>query len=102
MALVRGGGGPRFLVCRTYRLRGHTQADPAAYRSEDEVAAARRDDPIRRSRAWLEAAGLTAAELDALARAASEEMAAVSATAAAALWPALEQAYSDIQDIGAP
>ena len=102
LALVRGGGGPRFLVCRTYRLRGHTHADPAAYRSADEVAAAREDDPIRRSRAWLEQAGLAAAELDALARAASEEMAAVRAAAAAAPWPTLEQAYTDIQDIGAP
>ena len=101
LALVRGGGGPRFLVCRTYRLRGHTHADPAAYRSADEVAAAREDDPIRRSRAWLEAAGLAAGELDALARAASEEMAAVRAAAAAAPWPALEQAYTDIQDLGA-
>ena len=110
LALVRGkggdgggdGGGPRFLVCRTYRLRGHTHADPAAYRSEEELAAARRDDPIRRSRAWLEEAGMAAGELDALARAAEEEMAAVSAAAAAAPWPAPEQAYTDIQDIGAP
>ncbi len=45
---------------------------------------------------------MAAAELDALARAAEEEMAAVSAAAAAAPWPALEQAYTDIQDIGAP
>ena len=45
---------------------------------------------------------LAAGELDALARAASEEMAAVRAAAAAAPWPALEQAYTDIQDIGAP
>ena len=110
LALVRakggrgggGGSGPRFLVCRTYRLSGHTHADPAAYRGDDEVAAARRDDPIRRSRAWLEEAGVAVAELDALARAADEEMAAVSAAAAAAPWPVLEQAYSDIQDIGAP
>ena len=102
LALVRSGGGPRFLVCRTYRLSGHTHADAAAYRSEDEVAAAQEDDPIRRSRAWLEEAGLAPAELDAMAAEANEEMAAVRAAAAAAPWPALEQAYTDIQDIGAP
>ncbi len=102
LALVRSGGGPRFLVCRTYRLSGHTHADAAAYRSEDEVAAAQEDDPIRRSRAWLEEAGLAPAELDAMAAEANEEMAAVRAAAAAAPWPALEQAYTDIQDIGPP
>ncbi len=100
--LVRSGGGPQFLVCRTYRLSGHTHADAAAYRSEDEVAAAQENDPIRRSRAWLEEAGMAAAELDALAAEAGAEMAAVSAAAAAAPWPAPEAAYSDIQDIGAP
>ena len=102
LALVRGGGGPQFLVCRTYRLSGHTHADPAAYRSEDEVAAARRDDPIRRSRAWLEEAGMDLSELDAMAREAEDEIAAVRAAAAAAPWPALERAYTDIQDLGAP
>jgi pyruvate dehydrogenase E1 component alpha subunit len=110
LALIRGkgggkgggGGGPQFLVCRTYRLSGHTHADAATYRGADEVAAARQDDPIRRSRAWLEEAGMAAAELDALAAEAGAEMAAVSAAAAAAPWPALEAAYRDIQDIGAP
>ncbi len=97
-----GGGGPQFLVCRTYRLSGHTHADPATYRGDDELAAARANDPILRSRAWLEEAGVDAAELDDLAQTAEEEMAAVSAAAAAAPWPALEQAYTDIQDIGAP
>jgi len=102
LTLVRGGSGPQFLVCRTYRLRGHTHADAAAYRSEEEVAAAQKDDPIRRSRTWLEEAGLAEAELDALVAEAAAEMAAVRAAAAAAPWPALEQAYTDIQDVGAP
>jgi pyruvate dehydrogenase E1 component alpha subunit len=102
LALVRSGGGPQFLVCRTYRLSGHTHADAAAYRSAEELAAAQEDDPIRRSRAWLEEAGLAAAELDALAAEADAEMAAVSTAAAAAPWPALEAAYTDIQDVGAP
>lgn len=102
LALVRGGAGPQFLVCRTYRLSGHTHADPAAYRSEDELAAAREDDPIGRSRAWLAEAGVDADALDAMARDAEAEMAAVRAAAAAAPWPAFETAYTDIQDLGAP
>src|SRR5690606_24554973 len=36
-AAVRSGSGPRFLWAGTYRLTGHTGADPAAYRSKEEV-----------------------------------------------------------------
>ena len=36
---IRAGGGPRFLLCKTYRLTGHTGADPAGYRSKEEVEA---------------------------------------------------------------
>jgi TPP-dependent pyruvate/acetoin dehydrogenase alpha subunit len=34
-AQIRHGGGPRFLLARTYRLKGHTAADAAAYRSAE-------------------------------------------------------------------
>ena len=37
LAEIRAGGGPRFLLCKTYRLTGHTGADAAAYRSKEEV-----------------------------------------------------------------
>ncbi len=35
VADIRAGGGPRFLHARTYRLKGHTAVDPAAYRAAD-------------------------------------------------------------------
>ena len=34
---IRAGGGPRFLLCKTYRLTGHTGADAGGYRSKEEV-----------------------------------------------------------------
>jgi pyruvate dehydrogenase E1 component alpha subunit len=102
LAALRAGAGPRFLLCRTYRLAGHTHADPGAYRSAEEVAAARQDDPIARSRAWLVEAGADPEELAAMERAARDEMAAAHAAAEAAPWPDPAAAFADVQDLGAP
>lgn len=46
VAHVRGGGGPYFLECRTYRFRAHSMCDPELYRDPDEVAMWRARDPI--------------------------------------------------------
>ena len=102
LAALRAGAGPRFLLCRTYRLAGHTQADAGAYRTAEEVAAARQDDPIARSRAWLVEAGADPEELAAMERAARDEMAAARAAAEAAPWPDPAAAFADVQDLGAP
>jgi pyruvate dehydrogenase E1 component alpha subunit len=102
LAALRGGGGPRFLLCRTYRLAGHTQADAGAYRGAEEVATARRDDPIARSAAWLAEAGTTQAALAAMEREARAEMAAARAVAEAAPSPEPAAAFTDVQDLGAP
>jgi pyruvate dehydrogenase E1 component alpha subunit len=42
----RSGNGPFLLETLTYRFRGHSMADPEAYRSKDEVERFRKDDPI--------------------------------------------------------
>ncbi len=101
LAALRGSG-PQFLVCRTYRLAGHTQADVGAYRAAEEVEAARQDDPIRRSAAWLAEAGTTQAALAAMEGEARAEMAAVRAVAEAAPGPEPAAAFTDVQDVGAP
>ena len=36
---IRGGNGPYFLECRTYRFRAHSMFDAAAYRDKDEIEA---------------------------------------------------------------
>ncbi|MCB1742868.1 MAG: thiamine pyrophosphate-dependent dehydrogenase E1 component subunit alpha [Gammaproteobacteria bacterium] len=99
---IRGGGGPRLLHVKTYRLGGHTGVDPAAYRDAGEVAAQREDDPIGRLRALLETAGVPAADLDALEQAAREEMEEVYAAARDTAFPALARAFTDVQDVGGP
>lgn len=42
----RAGNGPFLLETLTYRFRGHSMADPEAYRSKEEVNRYRKDDPI--------------------------------------------------------
>ncbi len=43
---VRGGNGPYFLECRTYRLRPHSMFDTEQYRTRDEVEEWKKRDPI--------------------------------------------------------
>lgn len=102
IAGVRDGGGPRLLHATTYRVKGHVSVDPAAYRDSAEVQAALERDPIARARrSYLALAGTHAAELDAIDREASEEVAAALAAADAAPWPEPAAAFADVQDTGA-
>ena len=51
VGVARGGGGPTFVECKTYRVRGHFIGDPERYRTKDEVEAYKSDDPIVRASA---------------------------------------------------
>jgi pyruvate dehydrogenase E1 component alpha subunit len=50
---ARRGEGPTLLECKTYRLRGHSRFDPAAYRPKDEVNEWLKKDAIARFQARL-------------------------------------------------
>jgi|TARA_B110000116_G_scaffold185705_1_gene160952 pyruvate dehydrogenase E1 component alpha subunit len=43
---VRNGGGPVFVEAQTYRIQGHSIADPAKYRPDEEVEYWKKKDPI--------------------------------------------------------
>ena len=43
---ARRGDGPTFIEAKTYRFRGHSMSEAEAYRTKDEVAEAKNDDPI--------------------------------------------------------
>jgi pyruvate dehydrogenase E1 component alpha subunit len=52
---ARAGQGPTLIECVTYRLGVHTTADdPTRYRSDEEVKAWERKDPLTRFKAYLE------------------------------------------------
>ena len=61
---ARDGQGPALVEAQTYRLKGHSAADGAAYRPAEEVARWRERDPLLRARAALTAAGTAAEKLD--------------------------------------
>jgi pyruvate dehydrogenase E1 component alpha subunit len=63
---ARSGDGPSLVEAITYRHGGHSRADPGKYRPDDEVEAWKARDPITTYRARLEAAGVAAADLDAV------------------------------------
>ncbi len=56
-ARARRGEGPTLIEAKTYRLSGHSRGDQRKYRTREEEAAARRNDPLVRFRKWLVAEG---------------------------------------------
>lgn len=99
---VRDGGGPRFLHVHTYRLTGHTGADPAAYRPKAEVEERWLNDPIARAAALLESAGMKSEALDGARDEAFREMREAFESAKATPFPPVGQAFADVQDVGDP
>jgi pyruvate dehydrogenase E1 component alpha subunit len=55
---ARRGEGPTILECKTYRLKGHSRFDPAAYRPKDEVNEWLKKDAIARFQARLLETGI--------------------------------------------
>jgi acetoin:2,6-dichlorophenolindophenol oxidoreductase subunit alpha len=79
VAAARAGDGPSLIEAHTYRHKGHSAADGAAYRPAAEVARWKERDPLLVARAALAAAGAdpgTLDEIDARARAGLAELAA--------------------------
>jgi TPP-dependent pyruvate/acetoin dehydrogenase alpha subunit len=48
IARARAGEGPTFLECKTYRWYGHSEIDPAKYRTKEEVEAWKKRCPVAR------------------------------------------------------
>lgn len=95
--LVRGGCGPRFLECRTYRFRAHSMFDAELYREQAEVVEWKKRDPIALLRARLEAAqGLDEAAFAALEAEVGREVGQAEAFADAGTWEPVERLTHDV------
>jgi pyruvate dehydrogenase E1 component alpha subunit len=55
---ARRGEGPTLIECKTYRHKGHSRFDPAAYRPKEEVEEWLKRDPILRLKTKLLEMGL--------------------------------------------
>jgi pyruvate dehydrogenase E1 component alpha subunit len=88
---ARSGGGPTFLVCDTYRFRGHHvgDVDRTYYRTKEEEERWRAErDPIALHAAWLRERGLTdEAELERIDREVDDEVSAAVERAVQAPFP---------------
>jgi len=93
---AREGGGPAIVEAVTYRLRGHSLADPAAYRPAEEVERGVAGEPIGRYRRVLEGRGVEGGELDAVEADVAALVAAVAERARAAPPPEPATAWTDV------
>jgi len=50
---ARAGNGPTLLEFRTYRYKGHSMSDPAKYRTKEELAEYKNQDPIEQVKAKI-------------------------------------------------
>lgn len=96
-AEVRAGKGPAFIVAKTYRLRGHSVADPANYRPDDEVAYWMAQDPIPRFRTWLMEEGIaTVEDFEEIDAGVDEEIVIAAEFGESSPWPAPEELYEGV------
>ena len=93
---TRGGGGPGFLQCNTYRRYGHNTADVGAYRPPEEVEAWRLRDPLLVSRAAAPDHGVALGDLDAIDALVEDQIASAIAWAEQQPEPPLEWAFEDL------
>jgi TPP-dependent pyruvate/acetoin dehydrogenase alpha subunit len=61
--LIRAGGGPGLIECKTYRWRGHSEHDPALYRDQEELLEWESRDPIPQFEFYLDKKGHDLARL---------------------------------------
>jgi pyruvate dehydrogenase E1 component alpha subunit len=62
VSMAREGKGPSLIECKTYRVKGHFEGDPMAYRDEEEAAEWMAKDPIKQFEKKLLEMGLLTQE----------------------------------------
>ncbi len=102
IAKIRNGEGPQFLHALTYRNKGHISRDQLKYRAPGETEEKWKTEPIGRIESWLAENGIPAAELSGARAEAKARIAAAWEAAKAAPHPDPKNAFTDIQDNGAP
>jgi len=63
VARARAGEGPTLIECKTYRWYGHSEIDPADYRSQEEFESWKQKDPVGRAEKLLRDLGVLTTEI---------------------------------------
>ncbi len=97
---ARSGGGPTLVEAKCYRFLAHTtDDDDRAYRSREEVANRRKDDPVPRfERLLLERSIVEAADMEALKRGVLEEINEATDRAEAMPYPQASHLYQEVYE----
>ena len=93
---ARGGNGPSIVECMTYRMRGHYEGDPAAYRSKEVTEEWRKKDPIDIFRAYLLNEEIDEKEIIAIEEAMDKEIEAAYQFAQGSPFPDASEVTSDV------
>jgi pyruvate dehydrogenase E1 component alpha subunit len=93
---ARNGGGPSLIEAVTYRQGGHSRADPAKYRPDEEVAAWLARDPLTTYRDYIRGQGVDEATLDEIDKRAAEEVDAATEAAKAGPPPDADLVERDV------
>ncbi len=97
VARARKGEGPALIECHTYRWHGHSEGDPQAYRTKDEVLEWMKKDPIGRFKQYLILNGvLTEKEIDKIKQEMLEEIDEAIKFAEDSPLPAPEETLEDV------
>lgn len=97
LARARSGDGPTLIECVTYRIRGHSEHDPARYREAIEVVEWGARDPIELWELYLEKRGFDLAKLGEETRAKAKEIIDEAVEFAEnSPWPELKTAHTAI------
>src|SRR2546425_1439678 len=93
---ARAGEGPSLIECLTYRHSGHSRADPAKYRPEEELEEWLKRDPVTLYRTRLLNVGIPEAKLAQIEAEAMAKLDRATEAAKASPTPALESAMTDV------
>lgn len=97
IARTRNGEGPFLVEAVTYRIRGHYVGDPEkTYRTREEVAEKKKEEPLVRAKARLLEEGVDPGELDTMDAGIRERMKALTDWAIEQPFPTLEQAVDNV------
>jgi pyruvate dehydrogenase E1 component alpha subunit len=90
---ARRGGGPTLIEAKTYRLRGHFEGDPEAYRTKEEIEEWRKRDPLVRIEERLKGEDATDQDLEAVRQKVQHEVDEAAELALAAPMPERERLF---------